>query len=58
MKKKLEYIILERTIWIGGDINNTESGTIGRMTKNVKKYVREMKGKYNKQYEKYSSLLF
>ena len=44
-------MILGGTTYIGGDINNKKSGIIGTMTKNVRMYVREMKAKYNKEYE-------
>ena len=46
-------MILAGTEWIGGDINNKKSGAIGTMTKVVRMYVREMKAKYNKEYEQY-----
>ena len=47
----LEYMILDGTTYIGGNINNKKSGVIGIMTKVVRMYVREMKAKYNKEYE-------
>ena len=50
-EEKLEYMILNGTEWIGGNINNKKSGIIGTMTKVVRMYVREMKAKYNKEYE-------
>ena len=49
-EEKLEDIILRATTYIGGDVNNRKTGTVGEMTKNVRKYVREMKSKYNKEY--------
>ena len=47
----LEYLILEGTKWIGGDINNKKTGYIGNVTKNIRMYIKEMKSKYNKEYE-------
>ena len=44
-------MILDGTKWIGGDINNKKKGIVGEMTKVVRMYVREMKAKYNKEYE-------
>ena len=47
----LEYLILHETTWIDGDINNNKKGYTGHFTKNTRMYVREMKSKYNKEYE-------
>ena len=47
----MEYMILEETTYIGSDINNNKTGYVGLMTKSRRMYVREMKAKYNKEYE-------
>ena len=34
-EEQLEYMILDRTKYIGGDINNRKTGTVGKMTKKL-----------------------
>ena len=44
-------MIIHGTTWIGGDMNNNKKGYMELVTKSIRKYVKEMKAKYNKEYE-------
>ena len=47
----LEYMILDGTQWTVGNINSNKTGYMGQVTKNIRRYVREMKSKDNKELE-------